>query len=417
MSAPRRRGAPCSSQTARERSGSRATRTVSTAANQLPPSPPTAPRGAGDGRARPRRRRAARPRHRLNVCRSGRRVKPPLRRVAVRPVAREQPGELASRRRAPRAAARDRRQQPLLLVAQAARRGVRAQRVGGDFGVEQAHGRHNALRSDRRRRSAFGQSPSACSPSSPSSCAASPRRPSAAPPPRRRRSRRKTIATGLQVPWGIAFLPDGDALVAERTTGADPARARERRRAEAVETRHGVDTGRRRGRPARPRRLARPTSATSSSTPTTRRPATTASCASGSAARRSRSSPASQRGFIHNGGRIAFGPDGKLYAGVGRGRGHRPRRRTATRSTARSCASTPTAASRRTTRSGSPVWSLGHRNVQGLAFDREGRLWATEFGQNTFDEVNLIRARAATTAGRCRGPAATRTAASTPTRR
>ena len=37
------------------------------------------------------------------------------------------------------------------------------------------------------------------------------------------------------------------------------------------------------------------------------------------------------------------------------------------------------------------VWSLGHRNVQGLAWDRRGRLWASEFGQNARDEVNLIR--------------------------
>jgi len=39
---------------------------------------------------------------------------------------------------------------------------------------------------------------------------------------------------------------------------------------------------------------------------------------------------------------------------------------------------------------GSPVWSLGHRNVQGLAWDRAGRLWAAEFGQNRVDEINLI---------------------------
>ena len=31
---------------------------------------------------------------------------------------------------------------------------------------------------------------------------------------------------------------------------------------------------------------------------------------------------------------------------------------------------------------GSLVWTLGHRNVQGLAWDSNGRLWATEFGEN-----------------------------------
>jgi glucose/arabinose dehydrogenase len=41
-----------------------------------------------------------------------------------------------------------------------------------------------------------------------------------------------------------------------------------------------------------------------------------------------------------------------------------------------------------------PVWSWGHRNVQGLAWDDEGRLWATEHGRSGLrsglDEVNLI---------------------------
>ena len=38
----------------------------------------------------------------------------------------------------------------------------------------------------------------------------------------------------------------------------------------------------------------------------------------------------------------------------------------------------------------SPVWSLGHRNVQGLAWDDEGRLWASEFGDWKWDELNLV---------------------------
>ncbi|MBB4640131.1 PQQ-dependent sugar dehydrogenase [Rhizorhapis suberifaciens] len=37
------------------------------------------------------------------------------------------------------------------------------------------------------------------------------------------------------------------------------------------------------------------------------------------------------------------------------------------------------------------IWSLGHRNILGLAFDAEGRLWEQEMGPRGGDEVNLIK--------------------------
>lgn len=37
------------------------------------------------------------------------------------------------------------------------------------------------------------------------------------------------------------------------------------------------------------------------------------------------------------------------------------------------------------------IWSFGHRNPQGLAFDLDGRLWDTEHAPRGGDELNLIR--------------------------
>jgi aldose sugar dehydrogenase len=95
-------------------------------------------------------------------------------------------------------------------------------------------------------------------------------------------------------------------------------------------------------------------------------------------------------GVHHNGGRMVFGPDGDLYIGTGdaedrsraQDRGSLGGKILRIKPDGSIPADNPFP--------DSAVWSYGHRNVQGLAFDSAGRLWATEFGQDTWDELNLI---------------------------
>ncbi|WP_432198506.1 PQQ-dependent sugar dehydrogenase [Streptomyces sp. bgisy027] len=97
-----------------------------------------------------------------------------------------------------------------------------------------------------------------------------------------------------------------------------------------------------------------------------------------------------RRGGDHNGGRIAFGPDKYLYVTTGE----------ALQPKLAQDKSSLNGKILRITKSGKAapgnpfgnhVYSYGHRNPQGLAWDRKGRLWSVEIGQQTHDELNLIK--------------------------
>ena len=198
----------------------------------------------------------------------------------------------------------------------------------------------------------------------------------------------RTITAGLEVPWGLAFLPDGSALVSER----DSARIHQVRASgsrSVVATVPGVAPGGEGGL------LGLAVSRTYASDKWVYAYYTAAS--DNRVVRFRLASPAQQQMLVigipkagnHNGGRLAFGPDGMLYAGTGDA-GEPSRSQITTSLGGKILRLRPTGGAAAGNPFGNTVWSMGHRNVQGLAFDSAGRLWATEFGQNTWDEVNLI---------------------------
>jgi glucose/arabinose dehydrogenase len=196
------------------------------------------------------------------------------------------------------------------------------------------------------------------------------------------------VARGLVQPWGLALLPDGSALVTERNSRriweVRPGRAARviYTVREAVSAGEGGLLGIAVGPDyARDRRVYLYFTTASDNR--------IAYVVRGSAARPRvvlRGIPA---GRTHDGGRLLFGPDGTLYAGTGDA-GVPARSQDRRNLGGKVLRMTKDGGVPAGSPFGTVVHSYGHRNVQGLAFDAAGRLWASELGQNRYDEVNLV---------------------------
>lgn len=213
----------------------------------------------------------------------------------------------------------------------------------------------------------------------------------------------RTLATGLNVPWGLARLPGGDLLVTSRD--------------ERTVTRIALDSGQR----TTIGRIAPAVSNVSSGGEAgllgiAVSPHFSAdhhvfvyySTAEDNRIARLTYDPAAADGrqlsglrvivsgiplgVHHDGGGLAFGPDGLLYASTGEAGDpslSQDRRSLGGKILRMTPAGDPAPGN---PEPDSLVWSSGHRNVQGLAWDPAGHLWASEFGDRAADELNLIRA-------------------------
>ncbi|MGI3780123.1 MAG: PQQ-dependent sugar dehydrogenase [Janthinobacterium lividum] len=95
------------------------------------------------------------------------------------------------------------------------------------------------------------------------------------------------------------------------------------------------------------------------------------------------------RNKFHDGGRLRFGPDGKLYATAGDGQNESNAQDLSVLG-GKILRLDPDGSVPADNPFGTYVWSYGHRNPQGLAFDAQGRLWEQELGNARMDETNLI---------------------------
>jgi glucose/arabinose dehydrogenase len=203
----------------------------------------------------------------------------------------------------------------------------------------------------------------------------------------------RTLAKGLGVPWGMAFLPSGNALVGERDSGDVHVvkRGGGRRRVGHLEAFSQVSRAGESGllglalHPGfATNRLVYAYLSTSSDNRIVRM--TYANGALGSPQVVLAGIPMN---LHHNGGGLVFGPDGLLYASTGDGEVS-SRAQSKTSLGGKTLRITPDGKVPAGNPFGNYTWSMGHRNVEGITFDARGTLWASEFGEKETDELNMI---------------------------
>lgn len=197
----------------------------------------------------------------------------------------------------------------------------------------------------------------------------------------------RTVATGLAVPWGHAVLRDGGVLVSQRTTGEVVLI-----RGDDVSEVGTVPDVVPQGEGGLLGLAVRPDDESEVfvylSTATDNRVVALEFDGSRLGSQRTVLSGL-PLGSIHQGGQLLFDAEGYLLVAVGDA------------DQAELAQDTSSLAGKilRIDINGEPapdnpfnneVYSYGHRNVQGLAFDSDGELWASEFGWRTADELNRI---------------------------
>jgi len=209
-----------------------------------------------------------------------------------------------------------------------------------------------------------------------------------------------TVATGLDTPWGLDFLPDGRAVVTERNSGRvllvtapEVADGKQKGKGTVVEvgTVPGVQANGESGllgvavsptftddgllyfyvTTAKDNRVVR------------------AQLVDGKLGAPEPVLTGVPLGTNHDGGRLLFGADGSLYVSTGE-TGNRQLAQRKKSLGGKILRITTEGKPARDNPFGTAVWSWGHRNVEGLAFDGDGLLWASEFGDQTADELNRI---------------------------